>query len=656
MKATDFKREHFHNGMHFSQEEFNAYIRASEKFAKAAGGKYLAFVGGGLLLSFVFSQGIGGFAGNMLALVCIFAGLIVGGISNGKAAREVNACAARLGITKADIKAARQHVKNGTVAWSSGNHNETAPSSETSAAAAGNPCASCGQTLLPNDRFCKNCGAGITASSPAANEAAATPALTLNPKRAVWAAGIMIVSWFMLLLLQCIFGMRPQFSGDSIFMIVAALYGTAVYLIMRPEKSWKLFGGGAGLVAVLLSAHSSMLVRSLLMYGRQPRLIEMFRAIDLGNIVYVRTLGGAFLTGVLTLAAAWVLYTFVKKGDEKHRARRAALGAAGVFCLVDVIRNLISAGMMLPRMGFLQIFSMFSSPVFDAACLFFAFIAVYCLCSMPSKRVKLRGIGLVWAWIAAVGMLISLISVISTATGGDNGVITYTAQAVLAVMGMIGYIMLLCKRRMGLYFILLGVGVMLGAQFATSLNGMIAGAGQFALLTISTLIAGVNPLFAWLAVRAADKRSAIAPQPAMAAAVMPSVPAGIPDTQVPIVNSVPVADSKPKAAISGKIRHIVCLCYDAPYINDLKPQMQRFILEVEQQRGSIIMPDSRITFDSFYDNASLEKPDMILQKLTQIYTGVYGLGEAKELAQKTIAREVQYQDGHTLVKYFVLYS
>jgi hypothetical protein len=113
------------------------------------------------------------------------------------------------------------------------------------------------------------------------------------------------------------------------------------------------------------------------------------------------------------------------------------------------------------------------------------------------------------------------------------------------------------------------------------------------------------------------------------------------------------AQQKPVGKV---IRHIVCLCYDAPYINSLKPQMQDFIIKAEQERGSIITPTSRITFDSFYDNSDLEKPDMIRQKLEQAYCQVYRQNAMYKLADKTVAREVQYRDGHTLVKYFVLYA
>lgn len=111
---------------------------------------------------------------------------------------------------------------------------------------------------------------------------------------------------------------------------------------------------------------------------------------------------------------------------------------------------------------------------------------------------------------------------------------------------------------------------------------------------------------------------------------------------------------------SGKggraIRHIVCLCYDAPDINSLKPQMQAFILDAEKARGNAVTPASRITFDSFYDNGDLDKPEMIRQKLQQVYSQVYPQSAMYELADKTVAREVHSRDGHVLVKYFVLYE
>ena len=117
MKATDFRREHFANGKSFPQADFDGYIQASANLAKALYTKYLPCVVGGILISFLFSQGIGGFVGNIMAVLCIFAGLIVGGAFNMKAGKAVKEYATKLGITSADVAAAKQHIKSGTVAW-----------------------------------------------------------------------------------------------------------------------------------------------------------------------------------------------------------------------------------------------------------------------------------------------------------------------------------------------------------------------------------------------------------------------------------------------------------------------------------------------------------------------------------------------------------
>jgi hypothetical protein len=114
----------------------------------------------------------------------------------------------------------------------------------------------------------------------------------------------------------------------------------------------------------------------------------------------------------------------------------------------------------------------------------------------------------------------------------------------------------------------------------------------------------------------------------------------------------------PQEALGGvkKVRHIVGICYDAPYINSLKGEMQNFIVNAEISRGGQITPASRITFDSFYDNSALDQPDMIRGKLHQIFSQYYPQNAMFELADKALAREVNYRDGHVLVKYYVLYE
>ena len=131
----------------------------------------------------------------------------------------------------------------------------------------------------------------------------------------------------------------------------------------------------------------------------------------------------------------------------------------------------------------------------------------------------------------------------------------------------------------------------------------------------------------------------------------------------PIKRNIKPAEPKKPAGASKadaggrRIRHIVCLCWDAPYINSLKGDMQNFIVGAEQARGNIITPTSRISFDSFgtYANHYLDDPARIREKIAQLYAPVYG-ASAFDLADQSVPREVRRKDGHTLVKYFVLYE
>lgn len=118
MKVTDFRREHFENGMNYSEEDFQAYINANLKVTRSVYTQYVPCLLGGVLVSQIFAAGIGGFEGNMLALVIIFGGLIAGAVLSKKSGEDLRYYAGKLGITRKDVVAAKAHVKNKTVAWS----------------------------------------------------------------------------------------------------------------------------------------------------------------------------------------------------------------------------------------------------------------------------------------------------------------------------------------------------------------------------------------------------------------------------------------------------------------------------------------------------------------------------------------------------------
>lgn len=210
MKASDFRPEHFEQGRSFKKSDFSAYLEASANLTKTIYTRYFPSVGAGLLLSFLFSRGAGGFAGNILALVCIFGGLIVGGIFNARAAREVNELAKRLGITRADVALARRHVKNGTTAWSGGDGSAAGEEDE---------------SLSKKTPEAEQSAAYQSARFPAA--------LPEKEARALWAALFLTAGWFLLLLFQLSFTRSFAFMSSGLSCLAAAVLGSAVYLLSR---------------------------------------------------------------------------------------------------------------------------------------------------------------------------------------------------------------------------------------------------------------------------------------------------------------------------------------------------------------------------------------------------------------------------------------
>lgn len=115
--SRSLKPEHFTNGQAFSRSDFDSLILESRNAATKALTAYLCCIAGGILLSVLFSAGIGGVFGNILALLCVFGGLIMGGSIAKKTGATAANYAHRLGISNTDIAAAKTRLKQGTTAW-----------------------------------------------------------------------------------------------------------------------------------------------------------------------------------------------------------------------------------------------------------------------------------------------------------------------------------------------------------------------------------------------------------------------------------------------------------------------------------------------------------------------------------------------------------
>lgn len=499
MKPRDFRPEHFPNGQSFSRADFDAYGRASEALTRTVYTRYLPFVGGGIVLCVLLSNLAGGVAGNLLGVVCIFAGLIAGGVCNVRASRAVNEAAARLGVTRQDVAAARKHVKNGTVAWSV---------TDAAVSAEGGFCPACGQRLRQGAVFCSGCGAptrqapaSATAAEPAPVADAAPLKIVERPMRAVWASALLVLGWLLLVLLQSAFGPQLRFCADGLYLLMDAMLGAAVYLVSVPRLKYRLWGGGVGLAAAVVRAFTVAVCQQ---PGTYSDKLSVGKLLTPQYVNIGRLFTQSLLVIGLMLGAALLVSLLCKKLRGKARTRAAAGAASGVFLAGILVLAFFRfrPAFTVISMGLESVVISLISALADAACVLLMCMAVRALCCMVSSKVKLHGVGLVWVWIATLGAAAG--TVLALVAGMVDSPLTgsYTAGLLLGVCSLLGYILLLCKRRAGLYYILIGAGLMLAAQALTVLSGAIFVGGKYLTQLLSFLVAGVNPLFAWLAVRA----------------------------------------------------------------------------------------------------------------------------------------------------------
>lgn len=476
MSAIQLKREHFTNGRNFSKEDFERYLQASSDYQKSLYTRYLPSLAGGILVSFLFSRGVGGAVGNLMAVACIFAGLILGGVLSKPyitAAREI---VAKLGITGKDAAAARKHAKEGTVAWSDAPEADGGERTEL-------------QTTAPE--------VSATATEQAATEPKEwTP--ERKPSRALWAAGGFALLWILPLLIQRVFSPRTSFCADALYFCSLAVVAAGLYFICLPGVKRKLTGGALSIAGAVLIAFSTAVARNIKAYAYH---IELGKLLSLRNLIVVSSLKSALLCVVFAVAAALLTGYLMRNRPFKKRYSAAGGVAAATYFLINSFLTLRMYWFQLGAYNARHYASIFSALILDALCLYLVFLALGALGAMEHSRVRLQKIGLVWAWIALCAMSVALI--VSIAAGNElAGPGSYTTQYVLLAAGIAGYAMLLCRRRIGLYVILLGTGLLLGAQTLSILSGVFYGADGYGALLASSILGGLNPLFAYLAVRA----------------------------------------------------------------------------------------------------------------------------------------------------------
>ena len=386
-------------------------------------------------------------------------------------------------------------------------------------------CIKCGLRLADGAAFCANCGErrfSVMSAEPrhatdsadgwaqsTTDNSVQTEAAILAPKpdRALWAAGLLLLSWVFLFLIQGLFRGGLTYNSEAGFFISMALLGAAVFLICQQSTVLKCIGGAMGLLATVLSAGNIYALR--LHYETAGR-FTLLDVLNFSSPVFWRGFLPTLLCSVLTLGAAALMDYLFRQRTERRRGIASSGIAAGVFFAFSLIRTLVQQGRVLGRMDLLNIISISIGILADPMVLFLTALFLIKLCSMPRKELRLRGLGLAWAWIAVVGMFASLMILFVSGTAGAENV-NYTSGLLLAICGLAGYILMLCKRRIGFYLLVAGVALMLGSQFFAALTAMLYGSHQHTALFVGSILGAVNPLLAWLTVRSADRQPYFAP-------------------------------------------------------------------------------------------------------------------------------------------------
>ncbi len=118
MKMDGLKREHFANGQTFSQKTLDDYIAAKARANKDFLTRYSLSLVVGIAAGFVLSLFLsGGILKVLLPMLCVMGGALVGTKLTTASMDNLRTQSQKLCLSKKDIRTAKKHLKNGTVAW-----------------------------------------------------------------------------------------------------------------------------------------------------------------------------------------------------------------------------------------------------------------------------------------------------------------------------------------------------------------------------------------------------------------------------------------------------------------------------------------------------------------------------------------------------------
>ncbi|NLD19163.1 MAG: hypothetical protein GX663_02810 [Clostridiales bacterium] len=339
------------------------------------------------------------------------------------------------------------------------------------------------------------------------------PAHTMT---AVWFAAAIAGSWVPILIMHVLF--REVFLGSNIvyntrvpFLISYIMLGIGVYLMLQRERLYKWISIGVFTTSMIISAFSSIAYKSLIVrYSLGSYyLTEQVNVFD----GFGRALGSAMLSTIAACGLALLFdYLWSEKEEKRRICKTGWIAAAGVL-LADII-----CAELEPKMGANVTTSEASLNIIighiaGAAALALTVLFLYIVCVKKEKIIKLRGWPFVWCILCSLGMFSSLFI-----TFAPNQ--AYSMQILFSIAALVGFIMLLCHRRLGFFIITAGAFVSLLSQFLASSDGITYGAlygttyyasavGESVTMFTASLSGVLTIIITWISIQRSWRESAL---------------------------------------------------------------------------------------------------------------------------------------------------
>lgn len=380
-------------------------------------------------------------------------------------------------------------------------------------------CTSCGNRLPADANFCDVCGESrekmmkntMTENKETFLNTRAEPFLSFS---FVLRIGVGLI------LCQLLFYMMHYFLARQLMYnwitskcISICFLAMSIFCVYQKEVNYKIVSVVFGFLAVVTFSINTLFPQ--LLYFKR---IEQWDEEYLRNIRYAGILIGNIVCVGLTLAVAFVIYSVMKNQNKEKRFLYSTSIAAGVFGLFLILEKAIR---FLPSRGYAYgvsyLYSFFLE-ILLAGFLFLAVIWISKLCNSEKRVVFLKGAGLFWGWFATASLFFSLIYFCILLRIPHPDILIYGGNVLLVILGLISYIMLLSKKKTGLYILLAASLAVLGGNILYSFQLMLMkdiGSDETVKafgLFLGSFFGGINPLFAWLSVKFSKEGDYVKPE------------------------------------------------------------------------------------------------------------------------------------------------